>query len=262
MKKVMLAQIPLILALLAAPLLVSATEVEEYFPIRVGASWTYHISKERATTVGEKIVEERITGQSVKRVVKPSDEISYGAPVYMLSQHLTEENHMTGRKSDVSVESHVSAEPHQVLLHGQLIRGASRIESSLSRFEPPVAMLKLPIPAPGEPFPSVMRSHGLTVDSRPYERAEETLKTPVGEFRCLRISSRGPVMGEVPGKPTVTITEGSVEATSWFARGVGLVRQVEVLSLNFELPNGVKTKSEERKVKELSNFVVPGASFD
>jgi hypothetical protein len=63
-------------------------------------------------------------------------------------------------------------------------------------------------------------------------------------------------------KPTVTIKEGSVEATSWFARGVGLVRQVEVLSLNFELPNGVKTKSEERKVKELSNFVVPGASFD
>ena len=37
----MRAQIPLILALLAAPLLVSATEVEEYFPIRVGASWTY-----------------------------------------------------------------------------------------------------------------------------------------------------------------------------------------------------------------------------
>ena len=252
-------QILLILATLAAPLLVSAGEVEEYFPIRVGASWTYHISKERATTVGEKIVGERITGQSVERIVKPSDEISYGAPVYMLSQHLTEENHMTGRKSDVSIESHVSAEPHQVLLHGHLIRGASRIESNLSRFEP-VAMLKLPIPAPGEPFPSVMRSHGMTVDSRPYERAEETLKTPVGEFRCLRISSRGPVTGELPGKPTVTITTGSVEATSWFARGVGLVRQVEVLSVNFELPNGVKTKSEERKIKELSAFIMPDPS--
>ena len=37
----MRAQIHLILALLAAPLLVSATEVEEYFPITVGASWTY-----------------------------------------------------------------------------------------------------------------------------------------------------------------------------------------------------------------------------
>jgi hypothetical protein len=179
-KKVMRAQIPLILALLAAPLLVSATEVEEYFPITVCASWTYHISKERATTVGEKIVEERIKGWSVERFVKPSDEISYPAPVYILSQDISEENHATGRKTDVSIESHVSAEPHQVLLHGQLIRGASRIESKLTRFEPPVAMLKLPIPAPGEPFPSVMRSHGLTVDSRPYERAEETLKTPVG----------------------------------------------------------------------------------
>ena len=253
----MRAQIRLSLALLTAPLLISAAEVEEYFPVRVGASWTYHISRERVTTVGEKIVEERITGQSVERVVKLSDEISYGAPVYILSQDISEENHMTGRKTVASIESHVSAEPHQVLLHGQLIRGASRIESKLTRFEPPVAMLKLPIPAPGEPFPSVMRSHGMTVDSRPFERAEETLKTPVGEFRCLRISSRGPVTGELPGMSTVRITEGSVEATSWFAPGVGLVKQVQVLNLNLELPDGVTTKSEERKIKELSGFVMP-----
>jgi hypothetical protein len=258
----MRAQIPLILALLAAPLLVSATEVEEYFPITVGASWTYQVSRERSTTIAERAIEERITGWSVERVVKPSDEISYRVPVYILSQDISEENHTIGRKTVSRIESHVSAEPHQVLLHGQLIRGASRIESKLTRFEPPVAMLKLPIAAPGEPFPSVMRSHGMTVDSRPYERAEETLKTPVGEFRCLRISSRGPVTGDLPGMPTVRITDGSVEATSWSARGVGLVKQVQVLTMTFELPTGVKTKSKERKIKELSNFVVPAASFD
>jgi hypothetical protein len=112
MKKVVLAQIPLILALLAAPLLVSATEVEEYFPIRVGASWTYQVLRERSTTVAEKAVEERITGWSVERVVKPSDEISYAVPVYTLSQEISEENHTTGRKSVVSIESHVFAEPH------------------------------------------------------------------------------------------------------------------------------------------------------
>ena len=173
----MRAQIPLILALLAAPLLVSATDVEEYFPIRVGASWTYHMSKERVTTVGDKIVEERITGKSVERVVKLSDEI--------------------------------------------------------------------------------MRSHGLIVDSRPYERAEEALRTSVGEFRCLRISARGPVTGELPGMPPVRITTGSVEATSWFAKGIGLVKQVQVLKLNLELPNGVTTKTEERKIKELSAFIMP-----
>ena len=193
----------------------------------------------------------------MEQVAEPSDEFSYAAPVYIVSQHISEENHTTGRKSVVRIESHVSAEPHQVLLHGQVIRGALESRARLTRFEPPVAMLKLPIPAPGEPFPSVMRSHGMTVDSRPYERAEETLKTPVGEFRCLRISSRGPVTGELPGMSPVRITEGSVEATSWFAKGVGLVKQVQVLSMNFELPNGVKAKSEERKIKELSNFVVP-----
>ena len=192
-------QIRLSLALLAAPLLVSAGEVEEYFPISVGASWTYHISKERITTLGERVVEERITGESVERVAEPSDEFSYGAPVYIVSHHITEENHTTGRKSVARLESHVSAEPHQVLLHGQVIRDAPRIETRLTRFEPPVALLKLPIPAPGEPFPSVMRNHGMTVDARPYERAEETLTTPVGKFRCLRITSRGPVTGELAG---------------------------------------------------------------
>lgn len=44
-------------------------------------------------------------------------------------------------------------------------------------------------------------------------------------------------------------TDGLIEATPWFARGVGLVRQVQVFSMNFELPNGVKTKSEERKLR-------------
>jgi hypothetical protein len=253
-------QIRLSLALLAASLLVGAGEIEEFFPIRVGASWTYHISKERTTNLAERPVEERITGQSVERVVKPSDEFSYGAPVYILSQHITEENRTTGRKSVVTLESHVSAEPHQVLLHGQVIRGASGMETKLTRFEPPVALLRLPIPAPGEPFPSTMRSHGMTVDSRPYEQADETLKTQAGEFRCLRISSHGPLTGELAGTAPIRITTGSVEETSWFARGVGLVKQVQVLSMNLELPNGVKAKSEERKVKELSDFVVPGSS--
>jgi hypothetical protein len=253
-------QIRLSLALLAASLLVGTGEVEEFFPIRVGASWTYQISKERTTTLAERAVEERITGQSVERVVKPSDEFSYGAPVYILSQHITEENHTTGRKSGVTLESHVSVEPHQVLLHGQVIRGASGMETKLTRFEPPVALLRLPIPAPGEPFPSMMRSHGMTVDSRPYERADEMLKTRVGEFRCLRISSRGPLTGELAGTAPIRITTGSVEEISWFARGVGLVKQVQLLSMNLELPNGVKAKSEERKVKELSDFVVPGSS--
>jgi hypothetical protein len=178
----------------------------------------------------------------------------------MVSQHITEENHTTGRKSVATLESHVSAEPHQVLLHGQVIRDAPRIETRLTRFEPPVALLKLPIPAAGEPFPSVMRSHGMTVDARPYKRAEETLKTAVGEFRCLRISSRGTVTGELAGREPMTITSGSLEQTTWFAKGVGLVKQVEIVTLNLEFLSGVKAKSEERKTKELSDFVVPGPS--
>ena len=189
--------------------------------------------------------------------MKPSDEFSYGAPVYIVSQDIAEENHTTGRKSVASIESHVSAEPHQVLLHGQVIRDAPRIETRLTRFEPPVALLKLPIPAPEEPFPSVMQSHGMTVDTRPYKLSYERLKTRVGEFKCLKISSRGPVTGQLPGKTSVRITTGSVEGTSWFAPGVGLAKQVQVLSMTFE-PNGVKIKSEERKVKELSALTMPG----
>lgn len=97
-------------------------------PDKGGRIVAYQVSRERSTTVPEKAVEERITGWSVERVVKPSDEISYAVPVYTLSQDISEENHKTGQKTVGSIESHVSAEPHQVLLHGQVIRGASRIE--------------------------------------------------------------------------------------------------------------------------------------
>jgi hypothetical protein len=35
------------------------------------------------------------------------------------------------------------------------------------------------------------------------------------------------------------------------------MKQVQVLNLNLELPNGVTTKTEERKIKELSAFIMP-----
>jgi hypothetical protein len=250
-------QIGLTLLLLTCPLKTGAGEVEELLPIRLGASWTYSVSKDRVTTIDGRVVEERITGQTVEKVTRRSEDFSYRAPVYVLAQEIAEENQNNGRKRAFTLESHLSVEPAQVLMHGQFNRGAPGMEAKLTRFEPPVAVLKLPIPKPSEPFPSIMRSQGVTIDSRPYERADETVKTPAGEFSCVRISSRGSVSGTFPAPAPLRITTGSIEETSWFAKGVGIVKQVQVLTLSFELPNGLNAVSKETKVKELSKFAVP-----
>jgi hypothetical protein len=231
----------------------SASEVQEFLPLREGREWSYRINKVRTYVVSEQRSAQQVVGTSEERCTRGPGQTGAGeVSLFVLTQRIRETNQTTGRDSAVTIESHVSSEPHQILLRAQRIQGAAELDGGLETFDPPVALLKLPLPVPGEAYPSIMKGQGLTVDSRPYALAREAVETPAGMFEdCLRISSRGSVSGALPGPQKIAVPAGSIEETVWFARGVGIVKQLQVLRLQLLLPDGRRIDSEEEKTKIL-----------
>jgi hypothetical protein len=245
-----------VLILTLAPVKAAAaagSEVQEFMPLRDSREWNYRISKVRTYVFPDRTTGQELEGTSAERCTLSSGVIAVEMPVFVLTEQIKETNRTTGRISRVTIETYMSSEPDQILVHAQRIQGAPGIESELENFVPPPALLKLPLPKPGEPYPSLLKAHGLTLDSRPYDRGRETIETPAGTFEdCLRISSRGPVSGELPGPQPIPITEGSLEETTWFAKGVGIVKQVQVLRMQMALPDGQQLSATEEKNKLLT----------
>lgn len=239
-------------ALVAGALGAAEVPVAEYLPLVEGRGWRYEIDKVRTFTLGDQAIVHEIDGTSVERVVDRSRDVEYAAPVYVLRQEVDELNLSTGQTVTGTIESHLSSEPGQVLLHAQRVGGAAAGDDELDRLPAPVAVLKLPLPAEGAPYPSRLESRGMTIDARPYEQGVETVETSAGTFAdCLRVTSRGPVSGALPGNPPTPILDGSVEETSWYAKGVGLVKQVQLLRIKTELEDGQQLQLIEKKDKLL-----------
>jgi len=130
----------------------AASQAQEYLPLAEGREWSYQIIKIRKYVMPESEVTQRLIGTSDERCEKSQGGLTLHAPVFLLPQKLNETNETTGRTSATTIRSYMSIEPEQVLLHAQSIEGAP-IPAGLEKFAPPVALLKLPIPGPGEAIP-------------------------------------------------------------------------------------------------------------
>jgi hypothetical protein len=234
---------------------VSSSEVQKYLPLAEGREWSYEVTKTRKYVLPDREMTQRVTGTSTERCERSEGVVDAQVPVFVVNQKLSETNETTGKATTATIQSYLSSEQDQILMHAQRIQGAPVLKSELEEFVPPVAVLKLPLPGPGEPYPSVLKSQGLTIDLRPFESGTETVETAAGSFQdCLQIRSRGPLSGSLSGPPQVPVSEGSIEETSWFAKGVGLVKQVQVIRMTVKFPDGREVQTTEEKTKLLTSY--------
>jgi hypothetical protein len=233
----------------------ASSEVADYLPLAEGREWSYQVTKTRMYAFPGREVAQRLTGRSTEQCKSSQGVVDTQSPVFLWIQRISEIEETTGKASTTRIETYLSSEPDRVLMHAQKIEGAQGLNSGLEQFVPPVAVLKLPLPAPGEPYPSKWKSQGITLDLRPFEIGSETVETPTQAFRdCLRVKSRGPLSGTMPGPQPIDVLDGSVEETSWYAKGVGLVRQMQVIRMTLRLPDGQEVRATEEKSKLLSSY--------
>jgi hypothetical protein len=178
--------------------------------------------------------------------------------MYVLQQDLAETDTSSGATMRASFQTLVTSEPGRILMHVRKATGVGMSQAEV-HFDPPVAVLALPLPAEDEVNPALLKEGGLVIDARPFAKDHETVRTEAGEFAgCLKISAKGPISGQFKqGEITVPVTDGSIEVTSWYGEGVGLVKQVQTRYLKVDLPNGGTAESHETHTKLLTKYVRP-----
>lgn len=222
----------LLLTLALGPELVLETRAQEavapldYYPLSAGHEWRYESEKTNSIQLPQGEMVQEISITSTKHSLGVRTEERFGRPLHVAVEESTQTSHSDGATRTTRTESHLSADGDAILVHGQ------RHDDDWALFSQPAAILKLPVPKEGEPYPSRFESRGLTIDARPHASSRETVEVPAGRFEnCLRIDARGPVTGKLqaPGNPPVE--RGWIELTLWFARGVGIVKESQRVEL-------------------------------
>ncbi len=233
-----------------------AETVTEYFPVaEKGRTWEYVITKNRVTEVDGRKIPEQINGTTIEESRGTVAEAKLPEPVILLVQNLSETSGRTQKTRKGKLESYLRVSPGEILILAQRMSGVPQMGDKMNIFKAPVALLKLPLPKAGEAYPSIMETQGMRFDSRPYEKTYESVTTPAGVFRdCMRIKTRGKISGSIPGPNPMRVESGQVEETLWFAKGVGLVKNIQRMQMVLVLPNGKKFSTKEKKEKKLTKY--------
>jgi len=221
----------------------------DYFPLDVGWRWDYEVHKQqtqhlkidpdtREPRVWE--IEETVT----RRIPARSPRFPRHRPVYRFVEDVVERNRTMGTTIEARMVRLVSRDDTRVLMHAQRfvgIRGVPALWQSYD--EPPVLFDASPERDAVEP----VDAHAFwqyTITSRFVESSIEagSVEVPAGTFEdCLLVVSE--LTFEAPSQAEVLpwTAKTDVECTSWFAPGVGLVRQTMLIVAYRELPFGEVT---------------------
>lgn len=97
--------------------------------------------------------------------------------------------------------------------------------------------------------PHEVRMHAQRIEEHPVLPATLARFEPAPAL--LRIDARGPVSGTMPGAAPMPITDGHVDETLWFAKDVGLVKQLRVTKMSIRGPGGRTIRTRETTTREL-----------
>lgn len=247
-----------LLPLLAlAPLCVFANDFQEkYLPLTQGETQEYQTTKERVYILpnGEKKMTLKET------VVETLRDNTYEAidveGAFMIQKSITQKNPAQGTESHDTLNEVYTLEDGQLLLHayvqsGQPLAGEHRIS-------PPSLVMDFKKMEAGELYDSKLTVGDMTINAGTTGYEYASLETPTGDYDdVLRVHSTGTITGQLPspnGQP-LSINDGDFEETSWYAPGVGLVRQEQTISMTIQVNESLEITSRETKTKELTSTI-------
>jgi hypothetical protein len=238
---------------------------QEWQPLREGLRWTYEASGVDTVRLGGMTQTMNAEGTRKVLVGEPSAELP-GSPYEVIE---TRALRTTGEPGTTHMKIRWWVRANERGLQGfgeefeDPFSGAERV---MVRYEPPLRYL-LPDPRVGQRWPvGVAKTDGLRIDLQGEIVGIRDVKTPTGLHRgCLQVRYSGPVSGKVasPEGP-LRIESGSVTMTSYYARGLGPVREEEHQDLTLSMPNGMRVRASTRAeyLLESSNILDSPASPD
>jgi hypothetical protein len=230
--------------------------IYDYFPFEKGLTWSYSVNKERIYQLPNGTQTQSIQGTSIESMMASDlPELSDNSDVLVIQQKISEKNLTTGQESDAELMSYMTFEGGVLTMLAQIPVGAPGLESSLTKFSPPVTLIDLKSVQSDTSCSMQLSMQGMetsnTFSDFSYEPVE--ISSKVYE-KALKISGTGIVTGTIKIPQEVSISDGSVEETLWLVEGIGIVKQVQELSLSINVGNSMVIKSIDKKVKLLEKF--------
>ena len=227
---------------------VFSPDISSYFPLEVGNTWSYETTQRSKIVGGVEPKEGEKLGTIEQRVVGVSRLSSEELQIFEISQT----NQTTGSADEPAstIESslHMSATPTAVLLHA-----VDFGEPGATQLEAPVPLLQEPPSA--DPVRTQLQSAEIEMTVKSQE--VEAVEVRAGKFpKALKRYAEGTVTGEMSNYP---IRSGTIKETSWFVRDVGLVKQVRVLEVTLQSPEGFELQIEEVAERALTGFSIAKA---
>lgn len=219
--------------------------VASYYPLQVGNTWSYTTTQRGKKIGGPETPESIRFGTVEQQVTGFSPRSSEELEIFEVTQKV-EFPGVNGEPAQVGKSVlRLSSTPAAITLHGILSD-----EGPSASFAEPVTFLSDPPSA--EPVTSGDGSvrTSLTIKSQ----VVEPIEVPAGNFeKALKRFSEGEVAGSMAGMP---ISSGTMQETTWFVRGVGVVRQDRALGYTLQSPQGVELRVEESSERVLTGYSV------
>ena len=223
-----------IMAILFITAMVSTAwiQAQEYFPLKSGNRKHYRATVTQNTSVGGQ------SAMSNTAYFRNTEEVVGQAKVYdkpAVLVRTTRVDSIPGRPTDESkqaqlIENYYQTRPQGIFLLANFnLPADTGHKPDSTRYEPPLLVLKLPADSGVSWNVGTMKMQGILVALNAQVLGREDVETPAGSFKnCLKTkSSSTSVSGALQGasRLSMDITGGEFSSVSWYAPGVGLVKQ-------------------------------------
>ena len=223
----------LIVALSLAAVSTAWGKAPEYFPLKPGTKKLFWATINQNTSLGgQSAMSATHYGRNTEEVVGQSK--VYDKPAVLV--RTTRQDSIAGRpikeaEYSYKTENYYQARPQGVFLlaNFNLPADTGRQKPDSTRYEPSLQILKVPADSNTSWKIGTMKMQGILVDLSAQVAGIEDVEVPAGSYKnCLKVKSRSSnISGSLQGslKLTLNVTGGAFSSTSWYAPGVGLVKQ-------------------------------------
>lgn len=238
---------------LLAPICLCANDFQQkYYPLNPGESQVYETRTQRVYTLPNGVDTMTLTGKVVETLKEPPEDYQADDSAFVIEQVVSEKNETLGTESHDSVKSVLDIQDDRLLLLA-FTKGLEPI-SKAEALDPPTVIMDFKKMAAQEPYTSSLTLGGMKLTATVAEYDYVSIETPMGKFDdVLKVTMNGTVTGHIDAQgQKLSIQDGALRDTSWYAPGVGMIREENTMTLKVRLNQDVTILSEETKTKTLT----------
>lgn len=235
-----------------------AFDAAAYYPLQSNSRWTYDVESRLTIASGTEGWERYLTGSSEEVVIGPSPLSKVGSTVYKVRSRIQLGELDSEPIINESFTTHLSAHKEGVLVHGVdstvfpypslLLTADPRLNETV---EFSVEVMD-EVPTINELL-TIKQLGKLHMRVALTSQTNEGVRVPAGKYRkVVKLVYRGSAHGKLGGGYSMRF--GTVTATTWYAKGVGLVRSHTAYYFKVRAPDGKSVAMTESETYQLIRF--------